>query len=154
MNLDVIRSEAKRRLTGYKNDCEMVANWESYSDPQAKRGDNLGIRSGKTSDPTASVATNRASPPQYIVVAREWRGVINDAWADLLFEDEQKGYGDKGKAFVLERYYGLTSPKIANRAERVADIEKECAISESTVNVWLKDAVDRVVCHAISRRLE
>ena len=64
-----MRSEAKVRLIGYRKNHEMVANWESYSDPQSKRGDNMGIRSGKTSDPTANAATNRADPPQYIVVA-------------------------------------------------------------------------------------
>ena len=153
MILEEMRSETKRRLVGYKKDCEMVENWESYSDPQSKRGDNLGIRSGKTSDPTATAATNRADPPHYIVIAKEWGAAINDAWADLLFEDEQKGYGDKGKAFVLEKYYGLMKPKITRRDDRIAEICKECSISSSTFNTWLCDAVSRVVIHAVARKL-
>ena len=148
-----MRSEAKVRLIGYRKNHEMVANWESYSDPQSKRGDNMGIRSGKTSDPTANAATNRADPPQYIVVAQEWNGAINDAWADLSREDEDNGCAGKGKAFVLENYYGLTKPPLTKYSDRVDAICKECAISQSTMNAWLRDSIEAVVLHALARQL-
>lgn len=148
-----MRSEAKRRLIGYRGDYQMVENWESLSDPQAKRGDNLGIRSSKTSDPTANAATNRASPPQYIVIAQEWIAAINDAWADLSREDENDGCAEKGKAHVLEQYYGLMKPPLTKYSDRVDAICKECAISQSTMNAWLRDSIEAVVLHALARQL-
>lgn len=153
MILEEMRSEAKERLLRYRKNAEMVANWEAATDPQAKRGDNLGIRGSKTSDPTATAATSRASPPSYIETAREWVAAINDAWADLSREDEYDGCAGKGKAFVLEEYYGLMKPKLAKRNDRVDAICIECSVSQSTMYTWLREAVDRVVLHALARQL-
>ena len=89
-------SEAKRQLWGYRKNAEIVANWDALTDPQAKRGDNMGIRGSRTSDPTARAATSRASPPKYITEAREWIAAINDAWADLAREDADDGLGGCG----------------------------------------------------------
>lgn len=153
MIIDDMRKEARQRLFSYRKDSEMVANWESLADPQSKRGDNMGIRGSTISDPTASTALNRASPPPYIEAAREWVAAINDAWAELLQEDADYGRGDKGKAYVMEQCYGLSKPQNTKYDDRVQDICDECAISKSTLSNWKADAVMAVIIHASSRQL-
>lgn len=148
-----MRSEAKEQLARYRKNSEMVENWDAATDPQAKRGDNMGIRGGSVSDPTASAATNRASPPQYIETAREWVAAINDAWADLAREDAEDGLEGSGKAFVLEQYYGLSKPPLPKYSDRVDAICAACSISQSTMNAWLRDSVEAVVLHALARQL-
>ena len=148
-----MRSEAKAQLANYRKNGDMVANWDAATDPQAKRGDNMGIRGSVASDPTARAATSRASPPKYITEAREWIAAINDAWADLAREDADDGLGEHGKAFVLEEYYGLSKPSLLKYSERVDAICENCAISQSTMNAWLRDCVEVVVLHAVSRQL-
>jgi len=146
-------SEAKRQLWGYRKNAEIVANWDALTDPQAKRGDNMGIRGSRTSDPTASAATNRSSPPPYIEAARGWISAINDAWADLVREDAEDGCAGKGKAFVIEEYYGLSKPPLNKYNDRVDAICESCSITKSTMNTWLRSGVEAVVLHALARQL-
>lgn len=145
---------AKRRLESYRHDSEIVAEWETSSSELAGHVDNMGIVGNKISDPTANVATSRLEPPKYIKDAELWVGIINDAWACLQTDDEDKGVAGSGKAYLMEQYYGLTAPNSAKYQDKTDEICNECCISQSTFNVWLRECVETVAWFAAKRIMD
>lgn len=143
------RKIAKEWLEKYRKNREIIDEWESEVSG-GKKGDQSGIRGTSISDPTARIALKLAEPPRCIAEMREWVCAINDGWAELMCVDEVKRMSGSGKAYLLEKYYGLLEPIAENRAE---EIMESCSISISTFYVWLDDAVDTVVQHAIARKL-
>lgn len=145
MKLDELRDLAKRRLNTYRKDTEIVTEWETRSLELAGKVDNMGIRGSKTSDPTAQVATCRLEPPPYIKEAAAWVAAINDAWAEMQVDDELNGMLGCGKAYVMERYYGLTEPNALKYEQKKAEICENCSISDSTFGRWLAECVNAVM---------
>lgn len=148
-----LRAEAKRRLFSYRKDSEIVKQWESGTSELAGKSDNMGIRSTRTSDPTAQVAERRINPPPYMAENIAWVEAINDAWADLQHEDDSKGITGSGKAYVMEKYYGLIDRNPAKYAEKVSDLSAECHVSEGTIRNWTADCVETVALHAATKQL-
>lgn len=143
-----VRDMARRKLEQYRKDCAMVAQWDAETSVLSGKSDNMGIRGSATSDPTASVATRRAEPPEYIEEARKWIEAIDNAWAEMQHSDEESGILGSGKAYVMEKFYGLLAPAEPKCTKRVNNICDECAIANSTFYRWLGDCIDTVAHYA------
>lgn len=148
-----MRDAAKRRLFSYREDSAAVIEWEKATSELAGKSDNMGIRGSKTSDPTADVAARRIAPPENIKEKIAWVEAINDAWADLQHEDDCKGIKENGKAYVMERYYGLTKRNPAKYAQKVEELCEECCVCEGTLKNWLRDCIEAVALHAATKQL-
>lgn len=106
---------------------------------------------GRTSDPTASAATNGADEPKNITSARGWVQAIENALAQhkQVDADSEMEYG---KANMMRDFFKLdclnTTRARSSLSERV-DIMVKANISESTLFLWRKEILQTVVYCAI-----
>lgn len=147
---------ARGKLYAYYSDKQRIEAFiEAASKQTRKMGDDA-IRGTYKSDPTARGGIMLADPPPKMANRIEWVKAIEDAWAELHLEDHAyRRVPERGKSYVMEHYFCLTSPprrKELNESARDKLCE-ECKISVRTFYNWLTQITQTVMQQAIRRGL-
>jgi len=144
------------RLFGYYNDKQTVEEFIEAASHQTRKMSEDSIRGSYKSDPTARGGIMLADPPPKIAYKRAWIKAIEDAWAELHLEDHAyRRVPERGKAYVMEKYFCLTRPQRRKTLNDEArdQLCSECGISVRTFYNWLSDITAVVMQQAIRRGL-
>jgi AcrR family transcriptional regulator len=147
---------ARKQLYAYYADKEAIESFIEAATRQTQKMDAEFVRGTYRSDPTARGGIMLADPPAAIRAKVEWVKTIEDAWAELHFEDHAyRRVPEHGKAYVMEQFFCLTLPPRRKELNEEArdKLCAECGISVRTFYNWLTQITQCVIQHATRRGL-